>query len=50
MDETKRLEEADVRYLWHPFTQMKDWAAERPVIIEEARGCFLKDITGRRSG
>ena len=47
MDETKRLEEADVRYLWHPFTQMKDWAAERPVIIEEARGCFLKDITGR---
>ncbi len=42
----RRLEEADKRYLWHPFTQMKDWLEERPVIISGGRDCFLKDIYG----
>ncbi len=41
------MEEKDNRYIWHPFTQMKDRLGERPLIIEEGRGSFLKDIYGR---
>ncbi len=43
----KTLEESDKKYLWHPFTQMKEWMDEDIVIITEGRGSFLKDITGR---
>ncbi|MDP3110531.1 MAG: adenosylmethionine--8-amino-7-oxononanoate transaminase [Thermodesulfovibrionales bacterium] len=46
-DENRHLEEADKKYIWHPFTQMKDWFGERPVIISEGRDCFIKDIYGR---
>ena len=38
----------DKRYLWHPFTQMQDWLAEEPVIIEGGDGCYLIDIAGNR--
>jgi adenosylmethionine-8-amino-7-oxononanoate aminotransferase len=43
----KRLEEADKKYIWHPFTQMKDWLDEKPIIITEGRDCFVKDTFGR---
>ncbi len=46
-DENRHIEEADKKYIWHPFTQMKDWFGERPVIISEGRDCFIKDIYGR---
>jgi adenosylmethionine-8-amino-7-oxononanoate aminotransferase len=45
-EDNKHLEEADKGYIWHPFTQMKDWLEEKPVIISEGRDCFLKDIYG----
>ena len=35
---TRRLAEVDRQYLWHPFTQMKDWIKDQPLIIEEAKG------------
>ena len=38
----------DKRYLWHPFTQMQDWLAEDPIIIERGEGCYLIDIAGNR--
>jgi len=41
------LEEDDKKYLWHPFTQMKGWLKERSLIIQEAKGCLLKDLDGR---
>ena len=41
------LADKDHRYLWHPFTQMKDWLAEEPVIIESAEGAVLRDTEGR---
>jgi adenosylmethionine-8-amino-7-oxononanoate aminotransferase len=47
LDNTKRLEEADKKYIWHPFTQMKDWLDEKPIIITEGRDCFVKDTFGR---
>ncbi len=44
----KRLEEADKRYIWHPFTQMRDYQEMEPVIIERGEGAYLVDIYGRR--
>jgi adenosylmethionine-8-amino-7-oxononanoate aminotransferase len=41
------LTNLDHRHLWHPFTQMKDWMGEEPVIIESAEGAVLRDTTGR---
>ena len=35
-------------YLWHPFTQMRDWLAEPPLIIERGEGNYLIDTEGRR--
>jgi adenosylmethionine-8-amino-7-oxononanoate aminotransferase len=45
---TRQLEEDDKKYLWHPFTQMRDWIQEEILIIEEGDGCWLKDVDGRR--
>lgn len=47
MDENKYLEGSDKKYIWHPFTQMKDWEQESQIIITEGRDCFIKDIQGR---
>ena len=38
----------DRQYLWHPFTQMRDWLAEEPVIIERGEGNYLIDTDGNR--
>jgi adenosylmethionine-8-amino-7-oxononanoate aminotransferase len=46
-EQNGRLEDIDRRYVWHPFTQMKEWAGQSPVVISGARGCFLKDTRGR---
>jgi adenosylmethionine---8-amino-7-oxononanoate aminotransferase len=40
--------ENDRRYVWHPFTQMREWAAGEPVVITEAEGAWLTDEQGRR--
>jgi adenosylmethionine-8-amino-7-oxononanoate aminotransferase len=48
MIDKETLVEWDKRYLWHPFTQMQDWLAEEPVIIERGEGCYLIDIAGNR--
>ena len=43
----RRIETLDREHLWHPFTQMKEWVEEPPMIITEGRGVFLKDIYGK---
>src|SRR6266550_2335087 len=43
-----RLKQLDHTYLWHPFTQMRDWMAEEPCIISRADGNFLIDVQGRK--
>ncbi len=40
--------ERDKRYLWHPFTQMRDWIAGEPVVIERGEGAYLYDGEGNR--
>ncbi|MBL7215095.1 MAG: adenosylmethionine--8-amino-7-oxononanoate transaminase [Phycisphaerae bacterium] len=45
---TQKLIELDKQYLWHPFTQMADWLASKPVVIESGEGFYLTDTEGRR--
>lgn len=40
--------ELDRQYVWHPFTQMKDWLAEEPVVIVSGKGPTLTDQRGRK--
>ena len=39
--------ELDRRYVWHPFTQMREWNAGEPLVIVEAEGAVLRDAQGR---
>lgn len=48
MLDKKILADWDRKYLWHPFTQMKDWIEEVPVIIEKGEGIYLIDTEGNR--
>src|SRR6266566_3633966 len=41
------LAKLDHRYLWHPFTQMRDWLMKEPIIITRGRGAVLQDARGR---
>lgn len=43
-----RLARLDQRYLWHPFTQMRDWMRHEPTVIVRGRGAVLEDAHGRR--
>jgi len=42
------LLELDRRYLWHPYTQMKDFEKDDPLFVDRADGVFLFDAQGRR--
>lgn len=42
------LSDKDKKYLWHPFTQMRDWQQETLLIIKKGRGVYLEDTEGRR--
>jgi adenosylmethionine---8-amino-7-oxononanoate aminotransferase len=44
-EELKRL---DHTYLWHPFTQMREWMDDEPCIIESGEGHYLVDVHGKR--
>ncbi len=43
----RHLERIDQNVLWHPFTQMRDYGRISPLIIEEGKGSYVKDIRGR---
>ncbi len=50
MKESKELmlDRLDKEFLWHPFTQMKEWMEEETLMIERGEGNYLIDIKGRR--
>jgi adenosylmethionine---8-amino-7-oxononanoate aminotransferase len=41
------LQAKDRRYLWHPYTQMKDYAERNLPLIDRAEGLLLHDVQGR---
>ncbi len=47
-DDYERLRDLDRRHSWHPFTQMKVWMREEPLIVARGEGNYLVDIEGRR--
>ncbi len=46
MTSREQLEQWDREHVWHPFTPMLQYAAEAPLIIERADGCYLYDLDG----
>ena len=40
-------QEEDLKYIWHPCSQMKDYEAFPPIIIDHAKGIDLYDIEGK---
>ncbi len=43
-----RLRKLDKRFIWHPYTQMKDFETRDLLFVDRAEGVFLYDIDGRR--
>src|SRR5579883_2844385 len=46
--DTRRLAQIDRERVWHPFTQMQEYGALEPLIVERGEGCYLIDTEGRR--
>ncbi|PYK64624.1 MAG: adenosylmethionine--8-amino-7-oxononanoate transaminase, partial [Verrucomicrobia bacterium] len=46
---TEELIDADKRFVWHPFTNMREWCApeHEPLLLVEGRGAILRDSRGR---
>lgn len=42
------LIQKDLKYIWHPCSQMKDYEELPPIVIERAQGIWLYDKSGRR--
>lgn len=42
-----KLAQLDHRYVWHPFTQMKQWLQSEPIVIVSGDGAVLHDVEGR---
>lgn len=41
------LEEKDLKHIWHPCSQMKDYEKLPPIVIDHAKGMYLYDIHGK---
>ncbi len=44
----ENLEKKDLRYIWHPCSQMKDYETLPPIVIDHAKGLYLYDIYGKK--
>src|SRR2546421_305328 len=46
---TDQLIASDKRFVWHPFTDMREWCAleHEPLVLVEGRGAVLRDSRGR---
>ncbi len=45
--DSSKLARLDQRYVWHPFTQMRDWLKREPILIAGGQGAVLRDSRGR---
>lgn len=45
MNNTNWIDE-DLKYIWHPCSQMKDYEDLKPIIIDHGKGSYLYDIKG----
>ena len=42
-----QLAHLDQQYVWHPFTQMRDWLKREPIVIISGEGAVLRDVNGK---
>ncbi len=47
-DNNKEIMEEDLKYIWHPCTQMKDHETLPLIPIKRAKGVYLYDFDGNR--
>lgn len=47
---TRALADCDKKHLWHPFTPMREWCAEKhsPLVLVRGEGAWLTDSDGKR--
>lgn len=48
IEQIQQWKDWDRQYIWRPFTQMKDYDKEPPLIISHGEGAYLYDIEGKR--
>jgi adenosylmethionine-8-amino-7-oxononanoate aminotransferase len=41
------LAKLDHQFVWHPFTQMRDWLKRQPIVIVSGKGAVLRDVHGK---
>lgn len=41
------LTEKDLKYIWHPCSQMKDYEELKPIVIDHGKGVYLYDKDGK---
>ncbi|MBC2580967.1 adenosylmethionine--8-amino-7-oxononanoate transaminase [Clostridium sp. DJ247] len=44
----KHFQEKDLKHIWHPCSQMKDYETFPPIVIKKGQGVFLEDIDGKK--
>ncbi|MDQ2085318.1 adenosylmethionine--8-amino-7-oxononanoate transaminase [Herbivorax sp. ANBcel31] len=44
----KSLQEKDLKHIWHPCSQMKDYEDFPPIVIKKGYGAYLEDIDGKK--
>ncbi len=48
MEKLSNLQERDLKYIFHPCSQMKDYETLPPMVITKAEGIYLEDEFGKR--
>lgn len=48
LDRTQALQEKDLKHIWHPCSQMKDYEAFPPIVVQSGKGVYLTDMEGNR--
>ena len=43
-----KLAQLDRRYVWHPFTQMRNWERAEPIVLVRGKGAMLEDTQGKK--
>lgn len=46
-EERMNLVEKDLKYIWHPCSQMKDYETLKPIVIDRGKGVYLYDKEGK---
>lgn len=41
------LQQKDLKYIWHPCSQMKDYEDFPPIVVERGEGAYLFDVSGK---